>query len=178
MKQSLPIHEWLIVVLLLGILTLLIIITWTHREPSFPQTTTPHFMTPQEIEVIVEGKVEKPGTYRLKKGTKLEELLTLCGPLPEADLDRLKLTKILKDGQKVKIVPKEEITVFIKGAVKQEISVTVPSGTTLEQLLGKIECLPNADIKKLQKKRKLKDQEIVHVPTKKTRKSTKVDEVD
>ncbi|MEW6423714.1 MAG: ComEA family DNA-binding protein [Bacillota bacterium] len=59
--------------------------------------------TVQEIIVHVSGAVEKPGIYRLPRGSRINDAVNLAGVLPEADLHALNLAAPLNDGQKVPV---------------------------------------------------------------------------
>ncbi|MEW5898248.1 MAG: ComEA family DNA-binding protein [Bacillota bacterium] len=56
-----------------------------------------------EIVVHVIGAVEKPGIYRLPRGSRVNDALSQAGALPEADLDALNLAAPLADGQKIPV---------------------------------------------------------------------------
>ncbi|MCL6449126.1 MAG: ComEA family DNA-binding protein [Armatimonadetes bacterium] len=56
-----------------------------------------------EIVVHVTGAVEKPGVYRLPRGSRVNDALGQAGALPEADLDALNLAAPLADGQKIPV---------------------------------------------------------------------------
>ncbi len=173
MAQKLPAHEWLIIVLIIAILLILSAIAYLGEERFLPSTGVSHDLVSQEIEVIIAGAVTKPGTYVLRKDALLKDLLELCKPLPEADLRRLNLEGKLRHGQKVRIITKPLITIFVGGAVEKPGALQVLKGTKLEDLLKHIQFTPEADLKKMQRKRRLKDQEVIHVPIKEELKSQK-----
>jgi len=56
-----------------------------------------------EIVVHVTGAVEKPGVYRLPRGSRVNDALSQAGALPEADLEALNLAAPLADGQKIPV---------------------------------------------------------------------------
>lgn len=56
-----------------------------------------------EIVIHVTGAVEKPGVYRLPRGSRVNDALNQAGALPEADLDALNLAAPLADGQKIPV---------------------------------------------------------------------------
>ncbi|MCE2983634.1 MAG: SLBB domain-containing protein [Parachlamydia sp.] len=168
--QPLPLHEWLIVALLIlafGLLTITTLIQ-NHRIPSTTQMIDISF---DLVEVTVQGAVEKPGVYELNKGRKIKDLWLLCGPLPEADLKGFKPNSYLRDGQTLKVPAKEMITIYLKGAVSKETSLQVEKGTRLYELKDKIEFLPQADFEKMKNSRRLlKDQELIFVIFQKAKK--------
>lgn len=161
--QTLPFHEWVIVALLVAIFAVLTLVTTLKNHDVMPPTGAPHHLTAQEIEVEIKGAVAKPGFYTLKKGAIMQDLLNLAEPLPEADLKRIKGTSRLKNDQYVHIPAKETIVIFIDGAVKEKGPITMYKGSALKDLIPQLEFLPNADVQSLNKKRKLKDQEIIEV---------------
>lgn len=59
-----------------------------------------------KITVHIAGFIANPGVYQVAEGTRVMDLLAIAGgPLPGADLDKLKLAYKLKDGQKVDLKP-------------------------------------------------------------------------
>ncbi len=63
-----------------------------------------------EIKVHVDGAVEKPGVYSLPQGARVADALEKAMAMPEADLGKLNLAEFLKDGSKVPVPYKQEIT--------------------------------------------------------------------
>lgn len=75
-------------------------------SPSPARTPTPtRTLTPvPTILVQVEGAVERPGVYRLPKGSHLLDLVTAAGGFaPDADTTRLNRAQLLKDGDLITI---------------------------------------------------------------------------
>lgn len=58
----------------------------------------------KEILVHVAGAVERPGVHKLWQGARVIDAVRAAGPLPEANLDSLRLAAPLADGQTV-VVP-------------------------------------------------------------------------
>lgn len=170
MKSRLPTHEWLIIGLLVSSLLILALVAWTGKKDRLPLVLAPQEISLQDIQVTVQGAVARPGSYELKRGNKLKDLWERCEPLPDADLSQFKPNSLLRDGQVVKVPLKEYVTVFIEGAVAQPKSLKILKGTQMKELLSLLEFLPEADKAKLNKTRRLKDQEIIHIPVKKPRK--------
>ena len=57
-----------------------------------------------QIKVELAGAVKEPGVYELPKGTHLDDAITLAGgSTHDADLSKLNLALVLKDGQKITI---------------------------------------------------------------------------
>lgn len=122
-----------------------------------------HYITPITIEVTVEGAVEHPGPYSLQKNAPLRELLDQAKPLPLADLKRMNLDSKLRQGQVVHVKSKEMITIYLEGAVLVPGAHQFPKGTKLSDLKDQALFLPQADLHVLNKKRKLKPNEVLTI---------------
>lgn len=173
MENKLPVHEWLIVVLLIAVLASIISITSFKSRFSSSSTQSVHYILSPTIQVHVEGAVQRPGVFTLNRGSRLQDVLELAGPLPEANIKSLKRNKVLQDGQVVTISPKKMITIFLEGLVESPGPVEVLEGTQVQDLLQQITFLPQADLKALKKKRQLKDQEMIYVTSKVSKKREK-----
>lgn len=55
----------------------------------------------EEQKVHVAGAVKKPGVYSFQDKDRVEDVLALAEPLPEADLDALNLAAYLRDEQRI-----------------------------------------------------------------------------
>lgn len=55
----------------------------------------------QELKVHVAGAVLRPGVYPFREKSRVEDVLVLAQPLPEADLDALNLAAYLRDEQRI-----------------------------------------------------------------------------
>ncbi len=57
-----------------------------------------------EVTVCISGAVAKPGLYRVPKGSRAQEAILLAGGITEeADMDRVNLAKVCKEGTHIKI---------------------------------------------------------------------------
>lgn len=169
MEKHLPLHEWLAVAALSTLMLLLAVIAVWNRTQTLPTTSSsksPHYLLPQEIEVTVEGAVEHSGHYKLKVGSRVKDLLEIAKPLPEANLKKIKMESQLREGRLLKVPFTEMIVVHIKGAVKQEGELKIKKGTRLVDLLEIVNFSENADLEPLQKKRRLKEQEVIEIKIK------------
>jgi hypothetical protein len=104
----LPVREWMAVIaILLFICTITLSILFARdREPLLEK---PQYLSEQEIEIIVEGSVEKPGIYRMHKGDTVKELLEQIQLAPDADLKRIKMGRKLHQGQLIRIPQDKKI---------------------------------------------------------------------
>lgn len=72
----------------------------SQAVPALPSTMCVH----------VAGKVNKPGLYNLKPGSRVMDAVKAAGgPLTTADMESINLAEMLTDGQQIYIAPKGEI---------------------------------------------------------------------
>ena len=85
---------------------------------AMPQTAAPLVTeTEPDITVYVAGAVNRPGVVSLRRDTRVVDAVNECGgTLPTADLERINMAELLKDGQKI-VVP----------AKATDVSDTTPS---------------------------------------------------
>lgn len=62
-----------------------------------------------EIQVYVDGEVEKPGLYKLKNGARVYEALEMAGILPAGDMATVQPARKLQDGETVTLYAEGEI---------------------------------------------------------------------
>lgn len=125
--------------------------------------TVPHHTLAPEIEVTVRGAVQKPGSYQVKRGATVEEVLSQAVPMSNADMRKIKRDKILRQGQIITVPEIQMITVHLAGAVDTPKTVSIPKGSVLSDLIPLLEFQTDANIQQLQKKRRLKDGETITV---------------
>lgn len=163
-KPHLPIHEWVAVVTILGFMAILTGLTAFDSSPSSPVITgVPHYLTDPNIEVYIQGAVERSGVYTVPRGALVSDLLELAKPEGDADLTKLKLQSKLRKGQLVKVPKLAMLTVYLEGAVETPGALKIPKGTRLEELPNLAKLTAEANLKPLQKKRRLKDGEVIHI---------------
>jgi protein involved in polysaccharide export with SLBB domain len=169
--MKLPVHEWLIIILFCSILTLLAgmaILRQQYSQPNKVKFTPESPITALEVKIV--GAVAKPGHYRFPLNALLNDLLDQAEPLPKADLSKIKGRRKLRDGQTIHIPERTWITVNIEGAVQRPGPLKILSGTRYQEIIDKLELLPDADIKTLRKKRQfLQEGDLVKIPTKKAK---------
>lgn len=171
MPSKLQRHEWLIVSILITTLILLTGMAFFSKKRVLPIPRTEHLLTTELVDVTVQGAAEHIGIFELRKGARIKDLWKLCKPTFDADLSSFKPNQLLRDGQVIKIPLKEYLTVYIRGAVQQEVVLRVLKGTQLKDLKDMIVLQKDADIKILNAKRRLKDQEVIHIRSKKISKN-------
>jgi hypothetical protein len=163
-KPTLPVHEWLAVVIMAAFMVTLTLITLVS-DPEVPtEGAAIHVAFNRTIEVEITGAVEKPGKYRVEPGVLLKEVLVLAVPNEKADLHRLKMEKKLNRSTTVNVPSIEMITIMIEGAVNNSGPMEIPKGSIVKELIPLISFAEGADFSKLDRKRTLKDQEKINVP--------------
>ena len=164
-KPELPLHEWLAVAAIMGFMVTLTVITaFKDNSAPYASLADPHYITDPNIEICMEGEIEHKGALRVKRGSTIREVIDIAKPTPDADLSKLKMTSKARKGQIVKVPKLVLFTIYLEGAVKQPGALKVPKGTRLEDLQTLVAFAPEAKIEVLQKKRRLKDGEIIRIP--------------
>jgi SLBB domain len=166
-NPSLYAYEWISVAFICTFVTLLIFITIFNGSSNAALDPIPHYIIEQEIIVKVEGAVQNPGFYQMRKGNKIKDILQKVTLSPEADLRKVKTEMKLRNGQIVKIPHKSMFTIFLKGAVESPGPLLVEKETKLEDLMHLIRFQDQANLSKLKRKRRLKDKEIIYIPSNK-----------
>jgi hypothetical protein len=91
-KPSLPFYERLFALGVVGFFLFMIGLNSYLSDGGLPKETgEPRFISNPLIEVNIEGKVKRPGTYQVRKGSSLRELVELAEPDEDANLKRMKL---------------------------------------------------------------------------------------
>lgn len=96
-------HEWLAVLFFCSLLFFIVVSSHALRVFAPITEAAPHYLVDQEIEVYIEGAVERPGVYKLPRGALLKELLSQAKPLPTANLKKFKSESKLRPGQKITV---------------------------------------------------------------------------
>lgn len=165
-RKTLPIHEWAAILLIVTLLAILTVLALGKDQATLPKhLNAPHFITTNEIEVWIEGAVENPGYYKVKRGTCIKGVLELATCKQEADLRKVKLQKKLRNGQIIKIPQKEMITIFVEGEVEHPKTISLQKGSQVKELIPMLIFTSKANVEKLNRKRKLKDGEKIVVPS-------------
>jgi len=163
---SLSLRDWFAVIALSFLLLSLGILShFSNHAISSMKTAEEHALIGKAmIEIHVQGAVEHPGLYVFSSGISLEKILEQVKLLPHADTDRLKLLKKYTKSAAITIPRIKTLTIYLEGAVNQTGAFEVKPGTRLKDLnaLGLLK--ENANVKALNKKRKLKMDEVVKVP--------------
>lgn len=160
-EYILAVHEWAALFVAIGVLLLLCFLSFLNEEfPEYPYDEN-------MVEVEILGSVRYPGEYKFPKNTRMSDLLFLAEPTAAADLKKINSKALLRHGQIIRIKEGAKITVYLEGAVKKRV-LELPKGTKVNELLKRDILAENGDPKILNKKRCLKDKEIICVEEKKT----------
>lgn len=160
----LKIHEWISISILVVLVLSLTIMVYMSQDGSSGDSETALYKKRSGFDVLLKGAVKYPGMYRIHSSISMKDILEIAEVLPEADLRRYKLENMISKARVITVPALTLITLHLSGAVKNPGKLVVPKGTSLEQLVEKIEFSENADIKKMKRKRKLKNEEKVIVP--------------
>lgn len=160
---KLKVHEWFAISTMVTIVIALALISSLYERQN---KKTSFNIRKDSLEILIKGAVTHPGVYHLPSPLPMKALLALAEPLPDANLRRYNMEKIVTKGRVLNIPERRFIHVHIEGAVKQPLDLKVPKGTRLEELIDKVELSENADKKALQRKRKLKPNETIVIPSK------------
>jgi DNA uptake protein ComE-like DNA-binding protein len=167
-RPALMVHEWLAITTIIGFLGMLTTISIVRTTPPLtPDKEHAHLIVNPFIKISIEGAVEHPGSYNFKKGARVKDALAEAKPLPEADLKRINLEAKLRKGQIIHLPKIELLTIYIQGAVDKPGALQVPKGTRLIDLIKTVSFPKNAVLEPLQKKRRLRDNEVIHIKIKK-----------
>ena len=165
---ALKAREWLaILIVIIAVAALTAVTQFKNNVPSSSVYLEKEGYSTLSTEVIVKGAVELPGTYHIGSEMTLGALLELAKVYPTADLSKLRLDSVIRKSRMVVVKEKEQITVYLTGAVKKSGALKVAKGTTLEQLLKSTELDDQAHVEAINGKRKLKENELIEIPFRK-----------
>lgn len=166
--MKLPCHEWSIVLLFCSILCVLSIYAYKgEKNLPLPQISA---SKAAYLQVKVEGEVARPGVYQLALKSTMKDLLAQAEPLPSADLSQLNWRKQLRDGQTIKVPERGWITIQITGMVLEPGPLKIKSGTRIQEVVEELKVLPDADLKRLIKRRGfLFEGDVLDIPAKKSK---------
>jgi hypothetical protein len=163
-KPTLGVFEWLALTTIIGLLGMLTAVSFIRTEkPSLVDLESPFMLVNPEVAVNVEGAVESPGSYRLKKGSLVKEAIALAKLMPDADMRKIKLEAKIRPGKKIHVPKIQMLTIHLQGAVEECGSLQVPKGTRLNDLVKIAKFHADASLETLQKKRLLKNNETIYV---------------
>lgn len=106
-KSRLHPREWVFIALILGFLgaTSLISHYSQIRQKRLVDEYVPH--RERTLEIVIEGAVEKPGTYECRPGTPLKNLLDQAQLQEKANRRKVRFKKVLFSSQTIRIEEKK-----------------------------------------------------------------------
>lgn len=170
--QSSPLkrHEWILVTLSLLTFGSIALITNYNTKGLYTYANNGNL----GVEILVLGAVKYPGIYILPNHPTLEDVLTIAQADKDVNARQYILNKLVSRGRIIKVSKKEYYTIKVQGAVKEPVTLTLPKGTLLNELSSLVE-LEGGDEAYLNKKRKIRPNEIIKIPSKKDLKGIKCD---
>ncbi len=167
-ENNLLTQEWLVIVFLIILLIILTLSSHSFDGQSVPEVEkNSHNLVKSDMEVFIEGEVEAPGKYLVKRGSKIEDLVALAVPKTTADLKGVKLKNLLKKGQCIKVSCIKMIKIYLKFYDGKLEELTVPKSSKFTDLPIIYSFKEEVDVSKFMKKRLLKDGETIVVNIKK-----------
>ena len=75
-----------------------------HQAKKIAELPAAAVVQPVQVTVCVSGAVAKPGIYQVEKGSRANQAIELAGGVTgEADMDRVNLAQLCKDGGHIKV---------------------------------------------------------------------------
>lgn len=106
-------------------------------QSGFIEQKAPEESEPELITVHLVGAVNNPGIYQLPVGSRVYELLDICGGCnEEADQEALNLARPLLDGEQIYIQKIGETPEFSSGSSPAKININQASALELTALPG------------------------------------------
>jgi hypothetical protein len=118
------------------------------------------------INVEVNGCVKKPGTVQIQRGATIRSVLRKARIKSMADLTNIDLDKVLDESCIITIPAYEKIFVHIQGCVKENVLLELPAESRICDLKSRLALSPDADPAFFRRRKILKNNEIIQVPSK------------
>jgi len=122
------------------------------------------------ITVEINGLVQKPGMYKVQRGTTLRSVLVKARPKPLADITGLNLDRVLEESCRFDIPLLQYIHIEVRGCVEQIAHLVLPANSRICDLKEKVHLSPLADKNFFKRRRLLKNNEVVYIPPNTNRK--------
>lgn len=104
----LPIHEWLVVVLLILSMFVLCIVTTINNSKPLPKMAAEQASSVSNtIQINISGAVENPGKHTVDKKITASELIKLIKPFKNANITNLKKRKRFRNNETIEIKYKQ-----------------------------------------------------------------------
>lgn len=162
MSKKLPFHEWMILVLILGLMATLFLFSFLSSNSAKNVLDQTSFG--RKVPVTILGAVKKQGCHYIPVGSDMEYALRKAKPSKEADLSALDLKKKIHESAKI-IVPRlKSWTIYITGAAHESGAIRIPLNTRVCDLKKILSLCEDADLQSLKSRRYLKHEEVIWIP--------------
>lgn len=161
MRRSVEPSEWTLILSLSFILASLFIISQINSYRSTPSLIFSAPSQPAPVTITLSGAVQRPGAYTVESGTPLAQVLRKARPKTHANLQNYNLEEPLLTDTTLQIEERPIITVTIDG-----VEITLPAGSRICDLKGKISLEPDADPQFFRRKKQLRHGEKIEIPKK------------
>lgn len=176
-KDSLPFHEWFIILVLLGFLGSLAIISYLSSQNASDYLKKHPYqnLAGKCVQVEVVGEVRHPNIYEFPLGVSVKKVMAKAKPTALADRKNINIQA--KDSLKQAVfdqkiyascqiaVPKlQKLEIYVTGAVLNPGKIEMPLDGRLKDVKACILLQENADDKIFKSKRRLRNEETIHVP--------------
>ena len=166
MKKSLQSSEWILALSLLAILASSILIAKVNVYRATTAIAEADLKPVEAVAVLIEGAVQRPGTYQVIPGTLTRTVLKKAGLKRHADLNGIDVTKRIEEATHLTIQEISEIEVAIGGEVVLPTQLRLPIGARVCDLKSKIQLTEQANPACLKSRRQLKNGEFFEIPKK------------
>ena len=103
-RPVLPFYERVFAMVVAGFFISIVFLNyWFSEREIIVDKQHPYFTQSPFIEVVVEGRVKKPGTYQVEKGALVRDVVEMASPEKDAKLNRIKLDSKITRRRKIKI---------------------------------------------------------------------------
>lgn len=100
-ETSLYLHEWLVVTLFIA--SLLALSAYSYWKAHVGEEThTPNDAVPSYV-ITIQGAVQQPGQYHVKKGTTIGEAIRLAEPSSNADFKKIAMDDLIKPRTTIRV---------------------------------------------------------------------------
>jgi competence protein ComEA len=130
--------QWLLMGVLFGLLATGVILLVSSPRRGKPVELLPP-PTPSPVTVYVSGSVVNPGVYVLEAGSRVNDAVQAAGGvLPEADVTLINLAAVIKDGDRLWVPVKVDLTQTAASAAAQTAisSASTPAPPTIDNPLN------------------------------------------
>lgn len=144
-----------------------------ERKASFSVNSSNISKNDDRIGVYISGEVKNTGVYYLKKGSRITDLINICGGLTEeADVSKINPAQKLNDSDKI-IIPKKEENLNTESIedtnesdinVQEKININTATKDELTSLNGIGEATANKIINYRNKNKFREIEDIMNVP--------------